>query len=144
MLVWFRKMQTIIAPLMLTVFLSSLFALFCQHCLMKLEQARQLAAVVSSHHDGHCTHNGGSKPEPMSPAKPCMSVCDCGDNSMLIADKHSITINDFRDYAEIKIPISIAYTSDYTPAVLAYVIGKPDKPDRACFSPLERNCVLLN
>ena len=144
MLTWFRKIQTTVAPLMVAVFLGSLFTLFCQDCLVKLEQVRQTVAA-SSLHEGHCAHNSDGQPESTPPAKPCMGVCDCGDHAMLIADKHSLAMSDSRGFAEIKILIPpAAYTSDYTPRVLAYVIGKPDKPDRACFTPLERNCVLLN
>ena len=144
MLAWCRKMQTLIAPIMVALFLGSLFTFFCQHCLMKLEQSRQ-AAIASSNDGGHCPHHGSNQPQPVSPAKPCTGVCDCGDHAMLIADQHAIAISDYRDYSEIMILIPpAADRMNYAPGMLAYVIGKPAKPERACFTPLERNCVLLN
>jgi len=143
MLAWLRKKQTGIATGMAAVFLGSLFTLFCQHCLAQMEW--ELEMIVASKDYDHCTHANSSEPEPALPGQPCMGVCDCGDNAMLIADNHAIAISNIRDYDDFKLLIPpAAYRSDYAPAVPAYVIGKPDKPDRACFTPLERNCVLLN
>jgi len=144
MLAWFRKMQTVIAPLMLAVFFGGLFSLYCEHCLLKQVQARQAVTAVT-HSAGHCPqHAAGGHPQP-TPAKPCLGVCDCGANSMLMLDNHALVSSDHRGGWETGIPIPApAYLAAYTPGKPAYVIGAPDQPDRACITPLERNCVLLN
>ena len=145
MLAWFRKMQTVIAPLMVAIFLGGLFSLYCGHCLLKQAQARQ-AVMTATQNAGHCPyHAGGGKPQPMPPAKPCLGICDCGANSMLMSDNHTLISSDHRGGWETGLLIPApAYLAEYTPGKPAYVIGAPDQPDRACHTPLERNCVLLN
>jgi hypothetical protein len=143
MLNWFRTRQTVLLPGVLSVFIGSLFTLFCQHCLAQMEQDVERMAVSQT--NDHCSHDKG--PEPASPpsGQPCMGVCDCGDEAMLIADKHSIAISANKLNPEFKVSAPAASTwVDMSPRQMPFLIGKPHKPERASYLPLERYCVLLN
>ena len=143
MLTWFRKQQSVLAPILVTVFLASTFSLYCRHCRIQLEQIRQALVTVQSD-AGHCPLHGGGQPQTTPPAKPCHGNCDCDDHAGLIADKHGTAMRDYRHYSEsiILIPPA-ADRMNYAPGMLDDVIGQPDEPERACYPPLERFCVLL-
>jgi hypothetical protein len=144
MLNWLRKKQAVISPLVAAVFLGSLFSLFCQNCLAQLERERAPDHVVP-HDDGLCPHQNKNEPAPEPAVKPCMGVCDCGDNAMLIADKHSITLIDHQGFSDGKLIMPpLADTAVFSARHITWSIGKPLQPDRACYPPLERSCVLLN
>ena len=144
MLSWFRKKRKAIVPLITGVFLAGLFSLFCPHCLAKMV-LEENAAVTHSDAHAPCLHTGAGKPGLVQSHGHCNGTCGCEDHVMLIGTRHPVTLSDSKAYPDIRMPV-LNDASGLNLSVTGYqfTIGRPYKPDRACYSPLERNCVLLN
>lgn len=144
MLSWFRKKRKAIGPLIAAVFLGGLFSFLCPHCLAKTAMEMN-TRVFKGDNNEHCSHMGDGKTQPVKSHKHCNGSCGCGDRAMLIGTRHLATLNDNKGFPDIRMPVLNELSWNEMPAAyISFTIGRPYKPDRACFSPLDRNCVLLN
>ena len=144
MLTWFRKKRKAIIPLVGGVFLAGLFSYFCPHCLAKM-LIEENAAVSNANTYEHCSSMTASRQGAKHSGNHCNGTCGCGGHAMLIGTRHLVTMSDSKGYPHIRMPVlNDSSAPDLRAIYLSYIIGRPYKPDRACFSPLERNCVLLN
>ena len=144
MLNWFRKKRKAIIPLTGVMFLAGMFSLFCPHCLAKMVLAENAAVNMSETHD-HCPHMGAGESGTVHSSNHCDGACGCQDHAMLTGIRHPVSVNDSKLYPDIRLPVlNEPYRSALSATEYQFTIGRPYKPDRACFQPLERNCVLLN
>ena len=144
MLIWNRKNKNILVSGILFFFLGGLLPLSCVHCLTDAEYEQHMIAGNES----HCSHMvmDNEKTEPVKSKKPCKDgLCDCKHNNKITRDDRTQTIKANTDSSINVYPVvhELAWPGSLTlndqPANL-----KPYKPDRACYPPLERTCVLLN
>jgi len=126
------------------VFISGLFSLICPHCLAKM--VMDADPIVTQYNDNeHCSHMGPANPAPVQSHNHCNGSCACEEHVMLSGPRDSVAITDHKGYPDIRMPVlndTFRYESSFID--LPSIVGRPYKPDRACYSPLERNCVLLN
>ena len=133
------------APIMMVLLVGSLLSLACQHCL-----ARAAMGVGDSHvmdvaveHGDHPGMDSGMHQE--MGKDPCTVYCNCEDNYFSTDTGFSLKLALNRAVFESSQPSIHNYHEHYIPVGdRLFINGKPHIPDRACYLPLERNCVLLN
>lgn len=141
---WFRRRRKALVPVLTAAFLASLFSFYCPHCLAKMAMETAGLSIKDNGVD-HCSHREGNKLMPAGTHKHCNGVCDCAGNSKIFASAQAVTPDDVKTHPGTRIAIRDDF---YRPlpsmSFLTYIVGRPYKPDRACYPPLERICVLLN
>jgi len=147
MLIWLRKRQRQLAAILVAVFATGLLSMTCQNCLAGTD----IHDVVTHDAPGkYCMHDEESvnANDTESTYDNCPTICDCEELSFI--SESAIRLAEFGTIDKYKsdnqdIPYYLSQTlltahidvSDITRV-------RSDVPDRACYSPLERYCVLLN
>ena len=144
MLNWFRIKRKLFIPVITAVFIGGLFSLVCPHCLAKMVMDAEITNTAQGDND-HCSHMEPAKPVPVQSHLHCNGNCACEDHVMLAGSRPSAALSDDKGYTDFRMPAVSDLSWAELPFIeLPFTVGRPYKPDRACFSPLERNCVLLN
>lgn len=141
---WFRRKRKAVIPVTTAIFLTGLFVFYCPYCLARM--AREMTGMNMEHHAaGHCSLIKGNKALSTGPHKHCNGTCDCAANAKIFASGHALATHDVKASPHTRIAIQ-ANLARLLPVMtyLTYIVGRPYKPDRACYPPLERICVLLN
>lgn len=144
MLIWCRNKLRTLIPALMVLFISGLLSLSCQHCLAKAAtniNSQDMAGGPDRHADhmpmGPGEQHGGQQ-------DPCTVFCDCEDSYVSADDNSSMNVAVNRVLSSLKIPCIHKYYLEFIPSDhRLFINGKPHIPDRSCYSPLERNCVLL-
>ena len=144
MFCWLRRKRKALVPFLTAAFLGSLFSFYCPHCLAKM--TKEMAAMSIKHDTAvHCAHPGSNAPLPAGPHKHCNGFCDCAGKTMNFSAAHPVVAKDVQAWPGTRIAIrDDFYRPLPTVTYVTYIAGRPYKPDRACYPPLERICVLLN
>ena len=141
---WFRKKRKALVSLTAAVFISGMFSFFCPHCLAKMIMEDHAVVNHSNSHE-HCSQMEAGKPASKHSRIHCNGSCGCGGIAKLTGSRSLVILSDGKRSPDSRIAVLNGLPAlDLSIVHLTYTIGRPYKPDRACFSPLERNCVLLN
>ena len=139
MLTWYRKRVRIFVIPVLVLLVSGMLSGTCRHCL-----AGSNSGPVADHVTGHQQHQCMDDPGQKKMKPPCDVYCDCDEYVMSMDDDRSYLLKNHRAGTEQDVSfIPAYYVTVIPPGNRLYINGKPHIPDRACFSPLQRSCILL-
>ena len=125
------------------LFVSGMLSITCHHCLINVASSSDSRSVTDNM-TGQTEHQCMDEPGKEKMKPPCTLYCDCEDYVTSMDNDRHYLLKNYRAGTDQIYPFIPAYYVTVIPSGnRLFINGKPHIPDRSCFSPLERNCILL-